>query len=420
MNEKIELEITDFSNEGDGIGTHDGKIVFVPNVYPGDRVECQIAFEKKSYSKAALIKIINYSKDRIDSPCKYFPECGGCNFQCVNYQYEIEWKQKRIVETLKKIGKIDNPNILPIIKSSVTDRYRNNIQMYLDEKKLGFHKRQSNNIVPVKDCLLYSKTGMQIVSNINDMLEDIDNFSIKSIVFRESSVNSKSMVILRSEKKQKTKILQLAEKIYKTSENINSVFYFDEKKYHKLQGIDYLEEEILGIKYHYGASSFFQINPIQFENFFKTVVNMIGTENDNVVDAYGGVGVFGILLSRYAKSIVTIEKHYESAQFAAENCFINKISNMQIIHGNCDDWIKDNQNYQTIIVDPPRKGMTKRLIENLIQSQAKKILYISCDCATQARDISIMCSQGFNLIKCQPIDLFPRTIHIENIALLQR
>ena len=454
------LKISGVGSLGKGfVKTIDKKIIFTKYGIPGDIVDINIRKKRSSYSEGDIIKIHKQSKLRVESKCSHFKLCGGCNWQNIKYDYQLKYKNDQVLQNLTRIGKIRVDKILPIIKSDKQYYYRNKMEYsfsnsrWITEKEinsqkkiknknaLGFHKSGMwSKIIDINKCYLQENISNKIrnyTKNLSLKLE-ISFFDLKkqsgdlrNLMIRTSK--NKEIMVLFQIFKISDKIKQLFDKIIIQFPEITSLQYVINKKkndsiydlrpvyYH---GKKYITERIGRYKFRISAKSFFQTNSYQIEklyNIIKRFANLSGSEI--VYDLYCGTGSISIYLSSYAKKIIGIEVIADAVVAAKENAKVNNINNTAFLQGDVKEILKKrhllSQKPDVIIVDPPRNGLDKLVVESIIKSNVTKIIYVSCNSATQARDINIM-SEFYNLTKSQAIDMFPQTYHVENVVLLKK
>ncbi len=454
------LKISGVGSLGKGfVKTIDKKIIFTKYGIPGDIVDINIRKKRSSYSEGDIIKIHKQSKLRVESKCSHFKLCGGCNWQNIKYDYQLKYKNDQVLQNLTRIGKIRVDKILPIIKSDKQYYYRNKMEYSFSNSRwiteeeinsqkkiknknaLGFHKSGMwSKIIDINKCYLQENISNKIrnyTKNLSLKLE-ISFFDLKkqsgdlrNLMIRTSK--NKEIMVLFQIFKISDKIKQLFDKIIIQFPEITSLQYVINKKkndtiydlrpvyYH---GKKYITERIGRYKFRISAKSFFQTNSYQIEklyNIIKRFANLSGSEI--VYDLYCGTGSISIYLSSYAKKIIGIEVIADAVVAAKENAKVNNINNTAFLQGDVKEILKKrhllSQKPDVIIVDPPRNGMDKLVVESIIKSNVTKIIYVSCNSATQARDINIM-SEFYNLTKSQAIDMFPQTYHVENVVLLKK
>src|SRR5574344_231360 len=358
----------------------DNKIVFVPKTLPDEIVDVTITLNKKKYMEANLNKILKKSPKRIESDCKYYDSCGGCALRHISYEDELQYKEEKVRDILKKYGNF-NTIVNKIVGSNI-EGYRNKITFQINNK-IGFYQERTNKIIPMDECKLISK-------NMNRELKKYKNIHLFS-----------HQLIIREGNDILTHFDNYKENIkFKTKKNI----------------LDKIGE----YTYQISPNSFFQVNKYQTLNLYNKVLDYIKTSNDNVLDLYCGAGTIGIYVSKYAKKVLGVEIVESAIKDAFINKELNKIDNIDFILGDAEIVIKNTSfKPDTIIVDPPRSGLTKSVVDNMIRLNPNKIIYVSCDPITLVRDLSLL-SQKYDIKEINPYDMFPRTYHVECVCLLER
>lgn len=422
-NQPFELDIFDITEDGQGVGRHNGLIIFVPNAIPGDRVLCTVKKARSNFSEAILEQVLVNSDNRIISPCKYSEECSGCQLLCINYTFQTQWKQKRVVEVFRRIGHIDNISVNPIITMPNPYQYRHNVHFFVEdfpELKIGFYKRNTHQAVNIPTCYIHNPLGDQIYQGIYAAIKASAGNKITSFVIRTSHAFQKVMIVLYGDDENPASFESIAADIQKVHPSVTSIFYSG-KNLKCIYGNEYLEEIILTKIFRYGPLSFFQINPDQASVLFEKAL-MLGdlSQSDIVLDAYCGVGVLGILARKKVKKVVLVESNEEASRFAIQNTALNNHKDISVIHSPAEKWLKNSKDYSVIIVDPPRSGLSSEFTQAITESHAQKLIYISCNLSTLARDTANLIKKGYKIQTCQPVDLFPQTTHLETILVLKR
>ncbi len=393
----VMIKIESLDHNGRGIAKLNNKVVFVNNALPGEIVEIRIISEKKNYIEAEVIKYIEKSKDRIDSICPYYSECGGCDILHMNYKDQLKFKQEKIENIINKYLST-NIKINPIVKCDNEFNYRNKVTFHVNNK-IGFFKNKTNDIVKIENCPLVDKKINDSISHLNKL--DLNN--IDQITCRIGM--DKLMIIISSKKEIDIKPIQdIADSIY-----INDELVYGEKNIYNTIG-EY--------KYIISPNSFFQIN----NNTCKKLYDKIKEEtknSKNVLDLYCGTGSIGIYISEN-KNVLGIEINESAIENANTNKVINKLENISFICGDSGKKSTNlNFNPDTVIVDPPRSGLDNTTIKNIISMNPKKIIYVSCDPMTLVRDLKIL-SDNYNINEITPFDMFPQTKHVESLCVLER
>ena len=393
----MKVEILRFDDFGRGICYVNDKVTFVPFSMPGDILEIKITKEKKKYNEGKIVNIIKASKDRVAPPCPYFGVCGGCTYQMLHYEESILEKQNNVINYFKKNGFLIKPNI---IKNDNSYNYRNKITLKIVNKKVGYFKNNSHDILEINNCLLAS-------NKINEVIKLIPSLNI---------VNGE--VIIRCNYKEETII------IINTSNNVDISKI---KDIIGLKGIvlnnktiykdNYFLEEVNGIKYNVTYDAFFQVNRLVCTKMFKLTQDFVD-ESDLVLDLYSGVGALGLSAAKKAKEVVGIEINKNAVDNANRNAILNNLINAKFIYSDAGS-IKDlNLNFNKLIVDPPRAGLSINTINFINKRLPEEIMYISCDYHTQVRDLKLL--DNYEIIDSYVCDLFSYTYHIECICILKR
>ncbi len=441
-NEDITLEITGMTGEGNGVGRYDGMTVFVPLTAPGDTVLVRIVKVKKTYAYGKMLKIIKPAKCRISPDCGCFATCGGCVFRHINYETELKIKSDIVHDALTRIGGVDTP-LSPIL-SDLPDGYRNKAQYPINEDgKTGFFAARSHRIVPVDRCALQPAEFATIAKitelwvkqyGISVYNEQSGKGLLRHLYIRSAAsgdimvtlvINGATLPhgaplidILKSALGEKFKTL-----IININRDKTNVILGDTCK--TLYGDGYIIDELLGVKLRVSPLSFSQVNHNMAEKLYKTAADYAMPDGKTVIDLYCGTGAIGLTMAHRAKSIIGVEIVPQAVEDANFNARLNEINNSRFI---CDDAYgaakklrDEGVTADVVIVDPPRKGCTAELIEVIAESFCpERVVYVSCDPATLARDLKCFSQYGYNTVKVTPADLFPRTSHVETVVLLDK
>ncbi len=447
-NSVVEIFIDDMTVEGAGVGHIDGAAVFVDDSVVGDLLEVIIIKVAKNYFVGKIKKILNPSKKRIENDCPSFPRCGGCAFRNISYRSECEIKQKRVSDCIKRIAKNDTvPN--DIVGCESTSFYRNKAQykFSLDREgniQIGFFARHSHRVVDCENCLLQPKEFTDIVRIVRKYAED-NNISVydettgkgllRQLYIRKGFATGEIMVCLVINGNQLYNGEELVDELTKNIPEITSivvnvnrdktnVILGDECQ--TLYGKDKISDILCDVEFSLSPHSFYQVNPVQAEKLFKKAGEYADLKGgETVLDLYCGVGAVGLCAAKNADKLIGVEIIPQAVENAKENALKNGITNAEFI---CDDatgaaeiLAKRGISPDVVMIDPPRKGCTPELISTVTEDmKPKRVVYISCDPATLARDIAIFEEKGYKLKEITPFDLFPRTPHVENVALLVR
>ncbi len=459
------IVIEDLSEEGYSVGHLDGRVVFVSGICaPGDEVEIEIYKKKRKYYLAKLMAVVHKdAKNNVEAPCLHFGVCNGCQWQHVTYEKQLEIKQRHVLDKMERIGKLDlkDVEILPIIGAEKREYYRNKLeytfssQCWITEEQiqsgvelanknaLGFHRMKFfNKIVPIKKCFLQQDPSNDIRNAIDEFCKR-QGFSyydfhehtgeLRNLIIRTTTLNQ-IMGIVQFGHVTQARIDLLMNFIKDTFPQINSLQYIVNEKlnetYFDLEvqnfyGADYITEEMDGLRWKIKAKSFFQTNTAQASQLYRKVVEMSNVSKADVVyDLYCGVGTIGLYLAKNAKKVVGVEVVASAIEDAKENARLNDISNASFFCGDVKDivneeFIAQHGSPDIVVIDPPRAGIHTDVVNKILELAPKTIVYVSCNPATQARDVSLLTEQ-YLFKKMQAVDMFPNTYHVENICLLQK
>jgi 23S rRNA (uracil1939-C5)-methyltransferase len=453
------LLVTGYAAGGKCLAKHEGKVIFMENAVPGDIVTVRLIKNKKDWAEAQVIRIVSFSSERIEPFCKHFGICGGCQWQMLPYEKQLEYKHDQVLQSLKRIGKLDLPEIRPILGSERTTHYRNKLEYtfsnhrYLLKEELadpqvsnlqnaaGFHARGIfDKVVDVETCYLQDEPTNAI--RLATKRWAIENgVSFYDIQRHEGFLRNLQIRLCRTGEIMVNIVFgyrdePLQDALLKHLQNqfpaITTLLYTINPKWNDslndlhpivYSGKGYVYEKLEKFLFKIGPKSFFQTNTAQAERLYQTVRSFAalnGTET--VYDLYCGTGSIGIFLSDEAKKVIGIELIPEAIADANENALLNQIHHAAFFAGDateiCNDTFFETHGRPDLIVsDPPRAGMSEKLIANLLEIAAEKIIYVSCNPATQARDLNLL-SEKYQISAVQPVDMFPHTLHIENVTAL--
>jgi 23S rRNA (uracil1939-C5)-methyltransferase len=422
------ISISSLSSTGEGIGSMGGLKVFVDGALPGERVSIEITEQKKTYAKARLRALISPSLHRAKPLCPVFGKCGGCQLMHLQYPIQLEVKRKRVTDALERIGGIEGADVASCIPSPLSLGYRNKIQLPViwenGIKSLGLYRKQSHEVIPLKQCLIQCAQGEEILALIT---EKLTISSIRYVLIRNAVFNEEAMVIFVSNgqfskelKKFGEELLQANSMIKGVVENLNqsSGNTILGPTFRLLAGRPYIYERLLQKTFKISPSAFFQVNPEQSEKLYETAIAFAEiASNEIVLDAYCGVGALAILSSDKAKKIYGIESVPQAVADAIENARLNHRKNCSFRCGKAEKLIVEHKKIDTLFLNPPRTGCASEFLKTVIANRPRKIVYISCDPATLARDLSAL-KKHYSIKTIQPFDMFPQTMHVETIVRL--
>ena len=396
----MEVKIEKLDDFGRGICYIDNKVTFVPNTIPNDLVEIKITKEFKNYNEGKLINILIPSKKRIEPKCPYFSKCGGCVLQNMNYKDTLEYKKEKVTNIFKKNKLEINPIV---IENANYYNYRNKISLKVIDKKIGYYEPKSHSIVEIDSCLVAS-------NSINKTIQSIKKMNIiNGLVTIRCNKNDEILIIIKSKDKLNIDVDSIKENIKLVGIVINNKLFYGE---------DFLYENINGIFYKISYDSFFQVNPYIASKIFDIIKENINS-NETVLDIYSGVGTLSLTAAKVAKKVIGIEIVENAVLNAIHNAKINKINNVDFLLNDATKAItKLNLSFDKVIVDPPRAGLTKTVIDTIKKIKPKEIIYVSCNPQTLVRDIKLL-SDLYTINKFYIADMFSFSYHVESICLLK-
>lgn len=441
-NEFYDVDFVDMTHDGMGVCKIDGFPIFVKDALKGESANIKIIKVGKSFGFGRVHEMISESPFRKKPICDHYFECGGCNLMHMNYQMQLDFKKHRTKETLRKLGRIDT-KVHDTVGMANPYYYRNKAVIPFGERNgkliAGLYKNRSHDIVDIKRCYIIPKIDSDIIKFLKVVFNDInikayDELTntgiIKHIIIRSSHKFddiSVTIVTYTSKLPKKEVIIQrLVQKFSRiksivhniNSDKTNVVFG---KKSKIIFGEDMIRDEINGIMFEISHRSFYQVNPIQTEELYSKAIEYAElTGNEVVIDSYCGIGTIGLSAAPYAKTILGVDVVKEAIENAKQNAINNKISNAKFVTGKAEKVIKDWKNYDVdvLFIDPPRKGVDKAFLETIVEMKIKRIVYISCNVSTLARDLNFLQANNYLVEETTPFDMFPQTNHIESVTKL--
>ncbi len=452
-----DILITDISADGAGVGRYNNQVIFVDLAVPGDVVDVKVYRSKKNYHRASVIAIKKASEFRSEPFCKHFSICGGCQLQHMTYQAQLRYKEKQVEEALKRIGHQTNYKTEPILPSPLQVEYRNRLDFALSNRRYltaeeiqtdisnqghaaGFHRPHIyDKVVDIETCHLMSAFNNEIRHAVKTFaLQHRFTFYdyrlhqglIRGMIVRNTTDDSWMLIVIFGMNDQ-IRINQLMEFLVTTFPQLRSVWYVVNTKRNDTiydlpmqfyRGERYLLTGIDGMQFRISPKAFFQTNSKQAEQLFRIAIDYAGIlPTSHVYDFYCGTGTLSCLAARRAAHVIGIESVQEAVEDAAANARLNGLDNVTFISGDVRDLLKSGflsqyQKPDIIITDPPRAGMHPEVAQAINRSGALRVVYVSCNAATQARDMAMM--DNYSLEKIRPVDMFPHTLHVENVALL--
>lgn len=452
--------LENYAAEGKSLARVDGKVIFVENTIPGDEVDVLLRKSKKDWAEGIAIHFHNYSSLRVEPFCQHFGVCGGCQWQMLPYEQQLKYKHQQVVDNLQRIGKVELPEIMPIIGAAQTTRYRNKMEYTFANKRFllaeeiknpdisseenvaGFHARGFfDKVVPIIECHLQTEPTNLIRLAIVDYARqhnlshyDIRNHTgfLRNVVIRIATTGQIMVNIVLGYEDKETrenllnfvaqKFPEITTLLYTINPKNNDSLYDLEPKIHTGEG--YIIEKLEDFSFKISPKSFFQTNTKQGENLYRVARDFAELQgSETVYDLYCGTGSIGIFVSQTAAKIVGVETVEDAVEDAKENARLNHLQNAHFFAGDVidicnDEFFAQNGKPDVIITDPPRVGMHEKLVRKLLDIAAPIIVYVSCNPATQARDLALL-NEKYVVTKIQPVDMFPHTLHIENVVQLK-
>ena len=458
------IEITGVAAEGKALARVNELVVFVPFVVPGDVVDLKVRRKKHSYAEAEAVKFHEYSQERAVPFCKHYGVCGGCKWQCLAYEHQLKYKQQQVVDALTRIGKVELPPVMPILGSEETREYRNKLEFTFSDKRwltweevesgveyenmdaLGFHiPGDFDKVLDIEECALMKGLNNRLRNGIRDFAHsqgvpfyNLRNHTgvLRSMMLR-TSTTGEVMLLLQarvesdSDREQFEKVLQyvadgfpeVTSLLYVINNKCNDTFGDLEVLTYK--GTDVIYEEMEGLRFKVGPKSFYQTNSGQAYNLYKVARDFAGLTGDEVVyDLYTGTGTIANFVTARAKKVIGVEYVEDAIIDARVNAKLNGFDNLTFFAGDMKDiltrdFINEHGRPDVIITDPPRAGMHEDVIDTILFAAPKRIVYVSCNPATQARDLQLL-DVDYKVTAVRPVDMFPHTHHVENVVLLER
>lgn len=449
VTDEIEVNIEKLSNLGFGIAKHEGLVIFVENACPGDKLKVKITKANKNWANASVVEILAGSPNRVEPACAMHNVCGGCQLQFIDYDYQLQLKKEIIEDAMKSIGNLE-VEVKDPIASPENLHYRHKVQYPIEQTKVskrilaGYYKPKSHEIINIKHCPIQPEICDAIIEFIRNSAFDfaVSGYNekrhvgdLRHVVLRISKATGKVLVTLVvNASRTFEKLNDFAQSIYDNFKEVSGVCVnFNSKKTNVILGEntelivgkDFIKERILDKTFRIGPKTFFQINPESAENIFKYVKEIIQTnfENPLVLDAYAGVTSFGISISDICRKVVSVEESKEAVDLAQETLELNEIKNVELHKMDTQKFFEKElatkkRKFDAVILDPPRKGCTEATLDSTLELCKGKIIYVSCNPATLARDLKYLVSKGATVESIQPFDMFCHTYHIESVAVI--
>lgn len=444
-NQIVELEITDLSYEAMGVAHYEGLTVFVNNALPGETVKAKILKVKKRFAFAKIEKILKESPDRINVKLNQWVQTGLASLAHIKYDKQLEFKRNQVVNLLKK-AHLDGVKVNETLPSPEQTGYRNKAQVPVREVngqlEIGFFRRHSHDLVPLTNFFTTDPEIDRVLVATRDILRKYEvpaydeihhKGEVRYLDVRRSKANGKLMVILVCLHKDFPQLPKVAAEISQIPEISSVILNYNPKKTNVILGRndyvvlgeDHLIDKIGDVEFRISPKSFFQINSLQTPRLYDLAIKKADLKaNDVVIDAYSGIGTIGLSVAKHVKAVRGMETIREAVEDANANAKLNGIENAQYVTGKAEDvmprWASEGLKTDVIFVDPPRKGLTPEFINAAAATKPKRVVYISCNPATQIRDLQLLQEKGYHFDEISPVDMFPQTPHVESVTVLER
>lgn len=450
-NKEYIFDIISQGYEGEGIAKIDNKYpIFIEGALKGEKVKVRIVKVNKNFAYGKLIEVLEASEERVNPACSIYKRCGGCKLQHASYKAQLDFKWDRVKDCVSKIGKLDSSIVKYPLGMEEPWRYRNKVQLPIGlingEVKIGFFAPRSHDIIDMESCLIQDEIGDKVVKLTREWIEKFnirpynvdgqydENGIVRHIMIRRGFTTNEVMVVLVTNGEKLPHKEEFVDLMVKNIPGIKSVIQnINSKKTNVILGLesktlwgeDTISDYIGDFRFNISPLSFFQVNPTQTEVLYGKALEYAElTGNEEVFDAYCGTGTITLFLSQKAKKVYGVEIIPQAIDNAWINAKENKVENVEFFVGESEvvipDLINKGVKADVVVVDPPRKGCDKKLLDAITNIDAKKIVYVSCDPSTLGRDLAILEENGYKTLEVQPVDMFPNTAHIENVAKLIR
>ena len=447
-NDIVKVKIEDMGTDGAGIGKMDGFALFIKDAIIGDLVEAKVMKMKKNYGYARLMKVLEPSPDRVEAVCPAARQCGGCQLQVMDYQAQLRYKENKVRNNLKRIGGFSDVELEPIVGMEVPLYYRNKAQFPIGKDKngriiAGFYAGRTHSIIANRKCFLGVRVNEPILDRViaymeSEHVEPYDEMTgrglVRHVLIRYGFTTHEIMVCLVVNGRKLPGVERLVKSLTEMEGMTSITLNVNQERTNvilgkeivSLWGKDYIEDYIGKIKYQISPLSFYQVNPVQTEKLYGKALEYAGLTGAEIVwDLYCGIGTISLFLAQKAKWVYGVEIVPDAIRDARNNAKINGIRNVEFFVGKAEEVLpekaaEDGIRADVIVVDPPRKGCEESLLKTIVEMEAGRVVYVSCDSATLARDLRYLCDRGYELVRGQVVDQFGMTTHTECVVLLQK
>ena len=438
-NDDIELTIDTLTLEGQGVGRKDGFAVFVPGALPGEEVSAHVIKVSPAYAVAKLMNVITPSPDRVEPRCPVYALCGGCAFQHMDYAAELRFKEQAVADALMRLGGFSSVPLRPIIGMEHPWRYRNKGSFPIGHMGntvvAGFYAERSHRLIPVTDCPIQTEKAMDVVRRVTEWAntysvsayDELTHRGVLKHVMARTSVDGQTMAVIvttTERLKHSEALISLLADVDSVYQNVNpddtNVIFG--KTFKLLSGVPAITETVGKLSFTVSPQSFLQVNPAQTERLYGAAVDLLKpAESETIVDAYCGIGTISLLVAKRAGRVIGVESVAEAIEDAKQNAAQNGIENASFLCGDAAaelEALRKRESIAALVADPPRKGMDERMVTAILEANIPRLVYVSCNPATLARDSKLLAAGGYTLSAVQSVDMFPRTGHVETCVLL--
>ena len=444
MDKKITGTCTDYTYDGKGIVKNGNKVIFVDGVIKGEEVEVDIIYESKNQTLGKLSKIIKASTHRVKPFCSLAKDCGGCSLQHINYEEQLNFKKNHVQDCINKFSKLEI-QVKDCIGMENPFNYRNKSQVpfSMDKKKIcyGFYKQDTHKIIQMDSCAIQTADADQILKVFKDLLikyklsayeEDKRKGIFRHVLIKKGFSTNQIMVVLVTNVTSFPKRKELVKDLLKAFPNIKTIVQnintrdtnviLGEKEI-VLFGSGYIEDVLLGVRFKISSKSFYQVNPVQTEILYSKAIELANIQKtDRVLDTYCGIGTIGLITSSKANEVIGVEIVADAIKDAKNNAKLNNITNVNFVLDDASNFMVDlaktSEKMNVVFLDPPRKGCDEKFLNSLLKLAPERIVYISCNPSTLARDLYTL-KEKYDILEVQPVDMFPHTFHVETVALMR-
>ncbi|MCM3217456.1 23S rRNA (uracil(1939)-C(5))-methyltransferase RlmD [Niallia taxi] len=443
-NDILDIVFEDLTHEGSGVAKVEGYPLFIPNGLPGEKAKVKVVKTNKNFGFGRLLELQEKSPYRVEAPCPIYKECGGCQLQHLNYEGQLLVKHKHVQDVLERIGKIDAV-VHPTIGMNEPWRYRNKAQVPIGEQEGGliggFYQQRSHQIINMEACLIQQEENDDVVRKVKEICqkygvkaynEERHKGELRHIMVRRGLVTGEMMIVLITRTNEITNKNKVVDEIAAEISGLKSIIHnVNNKKTNVIMGDitnvlwgqETITDYIGDVKFAISARSFYQVNPEQTKVLYDKALEYANLQGEeSVIDAYCGIGTISLFLAKKAKKVFGVEIVPQAIEDAGKNALLNDIHNVDFAVGKAEEvipnWYKEGNTADVLVVDPPRKGCDEALLQTIIAMKPKKVVYVSCNPATLARDLRVLEDGGYKTLEVQPVDMFPQTMHVEAVAQL--